>query len=403
MGGGKEGGSSTYNQDFSFKNSNQQFGYQVCRVPVTIVKSYKVEVLCIMDDIDECHILLGRPWQCEVYGKYDFNKNLYIFSWEGRRIAMIPFKVTPQLPKPKVKIDEKIVKAEVKVEEKIVKVEVVEDHIEKIKDLQNYKQHDDKISTLLFETTNKVGFRVDVKRKSIKDKVRRGVFDVDEALDIENSRASSFQIGWIKKGPTLKVNDICKVPIAIGKHYNELVPCDVVDIEACHVLLGRPWKQDMDVTHQGLYTPFPIPESPLVDISMDFVLGIPCTQRGVNSIFFVVNGFSKMAHFIPLDKHRLKKLFQVGDERMVFLRKERFSVGTYSKLQPKKFGPYKILRKINDNAYVVDLPNTKSIMKTFNVSDIYEFHSEDVNEGKHSRMSFSKGRGNDDDRIKELA
>ncbi|GKE96224.1 hypothetical protein Tco_1581079 [Tanacetum coccineum] len=36
-------------------------GYQVCRVPVTIGKSYKVEVLCIMDDIDECHILLGRP------------------------------------------------------------------------------------------------------------------------------------------------------------------------------------------------------------------------------------------------------------------------------------------------------------------------------------------------------
>ncbi|GKG62056.1 hypothetical protein Tco_0623773, partial [Tanacetum coccineum] len=47
-------------------------------------------------------------------------------------------------------------------------------------------------------------------------------------------------IGWIKKGPTLKVTEICKVPLAIGKHYNELVTCDVVDIEACHVLLGRP-------------------------------------------------------------------------------------------------------------------------------------------------------------------
>ncbi|GJT03459.1 hypothetical protein Tco_0824628 [Tanacetum coccineum] len=36
-------------------------GYQVCRVPVTIEKFYKVDVLCIVDDIDECHILLGRP------------------------------------------------------------------------------------------------------------------------------------------------------------------------------------------------------------------------------------------------------------------------------------------------------------------------------------------------------
>ncbi|GJU13097.1 reverse transcriptase domain-containing protein [Tanacetum coccineum] len=87
-------------------------GYQVCRVPVTIGEFYKVEVLCIVDDIDECHILLGRPWQCEVNDKYDLKKNLYLFSWEGRRIAMVPPKVTPQLPKPEVKVEEKIVKAE---------------------------------------------------------------------------------------------------------------------------------------------------------------------------------------------------------------------------------------------------------------------------------------------------
>ncbi|GJT03458.1 hypothetical protein Tco_0824627 [Tanacetum coccineum] len=332
---------------------------------------------------------------------------------------MVPPKVTPQLPK-----------LEVIVEEKIVKAEVVDEHIEKIQDLQNYKQQDDKISTSLFETTNKVGtlktfeeivgfnddedvkgfnfrlhkdfervhnlnirdldyglilrmiiknqikfsmvnkeaifitienlvavdrehttrffrpwidrweygrrvkkyegFRVDVKRKSIEDKVRLEVFDVDEAFDIENSRASSFQvrgihvdetkvnavqdwsspkilpevrknkvadafqkedeleyvkpldgeaeqvtyvicsiiidgesyknlvskalvkafklpteprhslyqIGWIKKELALKVTKICKVPLAIGKHYNELVICDVIGIEACHVLLG---------------------------------------------------------------------------------------------------------------------------------------------------------------------
>ncbi|GKC41179.1 hypothetical protein Tco_1058901 [Tanacetum coccineum] len=229
-------------------------GYQVCRVLVTIGKSYKVEVLCIVDDIDECHILLGRPWRCEVNGKYDFKGNLYLFSWERRIIAMVPPKITPQLPKP-----------EVKVEEKIVKAEVVDEHIEKIHDLQSYKQHDDKVSTLLFEITNKVvtlktcekitgfngdedvnfkddykkqikfskankealfitienlgvvdrenttrcfgswidrweygrrikkyeGFRVDVKRKSIEDKVHREkVFEVDEAFNIENSRES---------------------------------------------------------------------------------------------------------------------------------------------------------------------------------------------------------------------
>ncbi|GJU16655.1 putative nucleotidyltransferase, ribonuclease H [Tanacetum coccineum] len=205
-------------------------------------------------------------------------------------------------------------------------------------------------------------------------------------------------------------------------------------------------------TNVGLYMPFPVPLQPWVDISMDFVLGLPRTQRGMYTIYMVylpllslgnllrclvgdhvkawdqklcqfefahnhsVNrstGFSLFQDFFAglHDVHKavhdnLVRVnsnykqdanhkrrhvdFEEGDFVWVVLTKDHFALGEYNKLSAKKIGPLEIVEKINSNAYHLKLPSHIRCSDVFNVKHLIIYHGDTSDDDLYmnSRTNF---------------
>nr|GEV49502.1 RNA-directed DNA polymerase [Tanacetum cinerariifolium] len=69
-------------------------------------------------------------------------------------------------------------------------------------------------------------------------------------------------------------------------------------LERCHTC-------HISKTHSsnaGLYTPLSVPIASWEDVSYDFILVLPRTQRAKDSVMVIVDRFSKMDHFVPCSK-----------------------------------------------------------------------------------------------------
>jgi len=73
-----------------------------------------------------------------------------------------------------------------------------------------------------------------------------------ENLGLPNiSHTNPYKLQWLTAEGEIMVNKQVIITFAIGK-YKEEVLCDVVPMEATHILLGRPWQYDRQVLHDGL-------------------------------------------------------------------------------------------------------------------------------------------------------
>jgi hypothetical protein len=72
-----------------------------------------------------------------------------------------------------------------------------------------------------------------------------------EKLELKTTKhPSPYKVSWLQKGHRVSVTKQCLVEFKIGRYHDKIL-CDVIPMDVCHVLLGRPWQYDRNVVHDG--------------------------------------------------------------------------------------------------------------------------------------------------------
>ncbi|XP_048630705.1 uncharacterized protein LOC125604320 [Brassica napus] len=73
---------------------------------------------------------------------------------------------------------------------------------------------------------------------------------VDKLGLIKTAHPRPYRLKWLNDETELKIAEQVVVSFSIGK-YHDQVKCDVVPMQAGHILLGRPWQFDKETLHHG--------------------------------------------------------------------------------------------------------------------------------------------------------
>ena len=72
-----------------------------------------------------------------------------------------------------------------------------------------------------------------------------------EELNLETKpHPHPYKMKWLDNKSSGSVSRQCLVTMTLGTYVDEIM-CDVLEMDACHLLLGRPWQYDRKTTHNG--------------------------------------------------------------------------------------------------------------------------------------------------------
>jgi len=73
---------------------------------------------------------------------------------------------------------------------------------------------------------------------------------VDKLGLVRTAHPSPYKVSWLQNDHRVIVTEQCKVEMQIDT-YKDAILCDIIPMDVCHILLGRPWKFDQKAIHDG--------------------------------------------------------------------------------------------------------------------------------------------------------
>ena len=62
--------------------------------------------------------------------------------------------------------------------------------------------------------------------------------------------STPYTLQWLKQGRKVTISKQTLISFLVGPYYGEVL-CDVLHMDACHILLSQPWLFDNHVMHDG--------------------------------------------------------------------------------------------------------------------------------------------------------
>ncbi|KAK1601877.1 hypothetical protein QYE76_016460 [Lolium multiflorum] len=349
---------------------------------------YEDTVECDVVPMTVCHMLLGRPWQFDKKAIHDGFSNAYTFKVKDKKFELRP--MTPS------QIIADNAKALARAQHHIHHSELRGEGATHQKESERHHPHMSERESVLLATKS-------------------------EWREVKDNPSTTIHYVLICKGLSSETNDLTNIPsslLSLLKEFQDVFPDELP--HGLPPLRGIEHRIDLipgaPLPNRAATAPTPkIPRRSNAKYKTSSLKGkswedcLPHAEFAYNrakhsttsrSPFMIVYGFEPPTalDILPLPLHErtnmdfderttaMKKLheetratiqehvlrqanrlnakkkervFEEGDLVWIHLRKERFPQERNSKLKPRGDGPFKVLKRINNNTYVIDIPTSK--------------------------------------------